>query len=128
MLAGGPVTELSTRLELLPWAPEAEPGAVVEAWVAGHDDEFDLTYLDFAGGRLSVPRHDAAAGSRQRVRVLARDVSLALERPTRTSVLNIFPASIVEISEAGGARGPPPPVTPHPRGRTPPRPTTPPQP
>src|SRR5260370_42158097 len=101
MLAGGPVTELSTRLELLPWAPEAEPGAVVEAWVAGHDDEFDLTYLDFAGGRLSLPRHAAASGSRQRVRVLARDVSLALERPARTSVLNIFPARIVEIGEIG---------------------------
>jgi molybdate transport system ATP-binding protein len=97
--AGGPVTEMSTRLDLLPWAPEAEPEAVIEAWVAGHDDDFDLTYLDFAGGRFSVPRHDAERGSRQRVRVLARDVSLALERPVRTSVLNIFEARILEIGE-----------------------------
>jgi molybdate transport system ATP-binding protein len=99
--AGGPVAEVATRLELLPWAPEAELGVVVDAWVAGHDDDFALTYLDFAGGRLSLPRHAAAPGSRQRVRVLARDVSLALERPARTSVLNIFPARIVEIGEIG---------------------------
>jgi molybdate transport system ATP-binding protein len=101
--AAGPLTEVSTRLDLLPWGPEAELGVVIEALVAGHDDRFDLTYLDFAGGRLSLPRHAAAPGSRQRVRVLARDVSLALERPERTSVLNIFPARIVEIGEAGEA-------------------------
>ena len=52
-----------------------------------------------------MPRHDAAPGSRQRVRVLARDVSLALERPTRTSVLNIFPARILEIGDGGGGGG-----------------------
>jgi len=97
--AAGPLSEVSTRLDLLPWGPEAELGVVIEARVVGHDDRFDLTYLDFAGGRLSLPRHAAAPGSRQRVRVLARDVSLALERPERTSVLNIFPARIVEISE-----------------------------
>jgi molybdate transport system ATP-binding protein len=104
--AAGPVAEVSTRLDLLPWGPEAELGVVVEARVAGHDDNFDLTYLDFAGGRLSLPRHAAAVpGSRQRVRVLARDVSLALEKPERTSVLNIFPARIVEIGEIGEIGG-----------------------
>jgi molybdate transport system ATP-binding protein len=100
--AAGPVSEVSTRLDLLPWAPEAELGVVLEARVAGHDERFELTYLDFAGGRLSLPRHDAAPGSRQRVRLLARDVSLALAPPERTSVLNIFPARIVEISDGGG--------------------------
>jgi molybdate transport system ATP-binding protein len=101
--ASGPLLEVSTRLDLLPWGPEAELGVVIEARVVGHDDRYDLTYLDFSGGRLSLPRHAAAAGSRQRVRVLARDVSLALERPERTSVLNIFPARVVEISETGEA-------------------------
>jgi molybdate transport system ATP-binding protein len=103
--AAGPLAEVTTRLDLLPWGPEAELGVVIEAVVVGHDERFDLTYLDFAGGRLSLPRHDAAPGSRQRVRVLARDVSLALERPERTSVLNVFPARIVEISEIGETGG-----------------------
>jgi molybdate transport system ATP-binding protein len=33
------------------------------------------------------------------VRVLARDVSLALEKHTDTSILNILPAQITEISK-----------------------------
>jgi molybdate transport system ATP-binding protein len=99
--AAGPLAEISTRLDLLPWGPDEELGVVIEARVAGHDDRFDLTYLDFAGGQLSLPRHAAAVGSRQRVRVLARDVSLALEPPGRTSVLNVFAARIVEVSEIG---------------------------
>jgi molybdate transport system ATP-binding protein len=103
--AAGPVAEVATRLDLLPWAPEAELGAVLDARVIEHDDRFDLTYLDFAGGRLSLPRLDAPPGSRQRVRVLARDVSLAIERPERTSVLNIFPARILEIGEIGEIGG-----------------------
>ncbi len=106
--AAGPVAEVATRLDLLPWAPEADPGgvggagAVVEARVVAHDEEFGLTYLDFAGGRLSLPRHEVAPGSPLRVRILARDVSLALEQPRRTSVLNIFPARILEIGGPGG--------------------------
>ena len=37
--------------------------------------------------------------------MLARDVSLALERPERTSVLNVFPARITEIGEVGDGSG-----------------------
>jgi molybdate transport system ATP-binding protein len=101
--AVGPAPEVATRLDLLPWAPEAELGAVLDARVAEHDEVFGLTYLDFAGGRLSVPRLDAPPGSRQRVRILASDVSLALEPPARTSILNIFPARVVEIAAASSS-------------------------
>ena len=34
-----------------------------------------------------------------RVRILARDVSLSLEQHRNTSILNVFPARIVEISD-----------------------------
>jgi molybdate transport system ATP-binding protein len=97
--AAGPLGELSTRLDLLPWAPGGELGAVVEAQVADHDEEFALTYLDFSGGRLSLPRLAAPVGSRQRVRLLARDVGLALERPPRTSILNVFAARVLEVGD-----------------------------
>ena len=42
-----------------------------------------LTTLAFAGGELVVPNVDALPGEPVRVRIRARDVSLALERPAR---------------------------------------------
>lgn len=96
--AAGPVTEIASRLDLS-LAHGREAAALVEAVVAEHDAEFALTYLDFSGGRISISRQDVAIGRRVRVRVLARDVSLTLDRPRQSSILNVLPAKILEISE-----------------------------
>ncbi len=101
--ATGPIGEMLTRLDLpLAYGNEAE--ALIEAVVAGHDDEYDLTLLDFSGGRFTVSRHDLPVGHPVRVRVIARDVSLTLEQQSGTSILNIFPATIEEITPAGSAQ------------------------
>jgi molybdate transport system ATP-binding protein len=100
--AAGSLAELATRLDLLPWAGQGEPAAVIEARVVRHDEEFDLSELDFGGGRLLVPRLAAALGERRRVRVLARDVSLSLTPPAASSILNVLPARVVEVG--GGPR------------------------
>jgi molybdate transport system ATP-binding protein len=98
--ATGAVQELGTRLDIArEFGTEAD--AVIETRVAGHDEAFHLSYLDFAGGRFSVARHALAVGKRVRVRVLARDVSVTLEPQTGTSILNIFPATVTELAEQG---------------------------
>ncbi len=100
--AEGPVAELLTRLDLpLAQGPDAE--ALIEVTVAGHDDEDQLTRLDFGGGRLLVARRDLAPGARVALRVQARDVSLTLERQESTSILNIFPARVSELRPDGPA-------------------------
>jgi molybdate transport system ATP-binding protein len=101
--AAGPVGELLTRLDL-PLAHGDEAEALIEAQVAGHDDEYHLTYLDFSGGRFTVVRKDLPAGQKVRLRVLARDVSLTLQPQTGTSILNIFPASVDSIMPEGEAQ------------------------
>ncbi len=99
----GAVGELFARLDLpLAHRPDAE--TVIEAVVAGHDEAFALTFLDFSGGRFTVARNDLPPGRRARLRVLARDVSLTLERQTHTSILNIFPAVVDEVFDEGGAQ------------------------
>lgn len=40
-------------------------------------------------------------GSGVRVRVLARDVSVCLEKPERTSIRNVFPAAVEAVEETG---------------------------
>lgn len=98
VLASGAMQEIITRLDL-PLARGDSAGAVVEGMLVEHDDAEQLTWVDFSGGRLALPRHGAALGKRVRLRIQARDVSLAAERYTRTSILNILPATVKTVGE-----------------------------
>ena len=103
VLASGPIAEMLTRSDL-PLAHGAEAESLVEAKVTGHDDQFHLTYLTFAGGQFTVPRSLLAEGQNVRLRILARDVSLTLQRQSDTSILNIFPVTVEEIVEENPAQ------------------------
>lgn len=103
VLAAGPIQTLLTRFDL-PLAQGAEAEAIIDASVAEHDEQFGLTCVDFPGGRFNVLRRDLPIGRPVRLRVLARDVSLTLERQSGTSILNVFPATVDELFEAGDAR------------------------
>jgi molybdate transport system ATP-binding protein len=46
---------------------------------------------------------EALAGERVRVRIRARDVSIALERPAAVSILNVLEATVTAISQEEGA-------------------------
>jgi molybdate transport system ATP-binding protein len=82
---------------------EEDAGAVLEARVASHDDDFNLSRLAIKGGVLIVPRVAAAPGTTLRLRIRARDVSLALERPRQISILNVIPARVRAIHPTQGA-------------------------
>jgi molybdate transport system ATP-binding protein len=101
--AAGALGDLLTRLDL-PLAHGDDAEALVDAVVAGHDDDYDLTHLDFPGGRFTVTRKALPVGHSVRLRVAARDVSLTLEHQSGTSILNIFPATIDEIMPEGSAQ------------------------
>ena len=103
VVASGDVHDIFTRLDLPP-ALESDAAAVIEAVVAVHDETSPLTCLDFAGGRVTVPREDLEVGARVRLKLAARDVSLTLEHQSDTSILNIFPAVIDEIMEEGSSQ------------------------
>ncbi|OGG99310.1 MAG: molybdenum ABC transporter ATP-binding protein [Candidatus Lambdaproteobacteria bacterium RIFOXYD1_FULL_56_27] len=96
VLASGPVRELLTRLDL-PWAQSEEAEAIVDATVAGHDEEYYLTFFDFAGGRITVTKRQAQLGQKVRLRILAKDVSLSLRPLEDSSQLNCLPARVVEL-------------------------------
>lgn len=101
--ATGPIGELLTRLDL-PLSQTDDAESLVEAQVAQHDDTYNLTYVDFPGGRFTVPRKTIPPGNAVRLRILARDVSLTLHQQTQTSILNIFPAVIDDIQEKSEAQ------------------------
>ncbi|MCP4701279.1 MAG: molybdenum ABC transporter ATP-binding protein [Gammaproteobacteria bacterium] len=103
VVAAGDIHEMLTRLDL-PLAHDNDTAAIIEATVAGHDDNYHLTYLDSAGGRFTVIRKELPAGSAVRLRIAARDVSLTLEPQSNTSILNIFPATVDELVPEGKAQ------------------------
>ncbi|MGD8567437.1 MAG: molybdenum ABC transporter ATP-binding protein [Gammaproteobacteria bacterium] len=103
VLASGPIANMFTRSDL-PLIHGQGAESLIEAQVSWHDDEFQLTYLTFAGGQFTVPRTDVPQGRAVRLRVPARDVSLTLQRQSDTSILNIFPATVEDIVEESPAQ------------------------
>ena len=101
--ASGPIGDMLTRLDL-PLAHGDKAAALIQATVAGHDDEYNLTYLDFPGGQFSVSHKAFPVNHPVRLRVVARDVSLTLEHQSQTSILNIFPARIEAMISEGNAQ------------------------
>jgi molybdate transport system ATP-binding protein len=100
-LCSGPVMELMTRLDL-PLARGDAAAALIEANVVGHSPEDCLSELAFDGGRLLLPQAGSTAlpkGTPVRVRIQARDVSLSLQAPERSSVLNVLRATVVDVVE-----------------------------
>ncbi|MBK8176328.1 MAG: molybdenum ABC transporter ATP-binding protein [Rhodospirillales bacterium] len=97
VVASGDVAAVMSRLDVFPSASPFEAGAVVPVRIAGHDDAYALTTLAFDGGSLRVPRIERPVGDRLRIRVRARDVMLALNRPDGLSALNILPAIIDDV-------------------------------
>ncbi len=99
-LASGPLTETLARLDLpIPMGEEA--GVVLEAVVVERDERWHLARVEFPGGSLWVRDLGISSGGAVRVRVLARDVSLALEHHEGTSILNLLPARVEELADEG---------------------------
>lgn len=103
IVAGGPVTEILTRSDLT-LAHRSDAESIIVAEVSAHDERYRLTLCDFAGGRFYVPLNSLKIGQEVRLRILARDVSLTLQKQDETSILNIFPVVIKEIIEESDAR------------------------
>src|SRR5262245_1647673 len=102
-LATGAVRDMMSRVELRPYLGRHEGGAVIEARVAGQDLESGLARLEFDGGVLEIPDVEALPGERVRIRVRARDVSLALARPTGLSIRNVLAGTVVELGDEEGS-------------------------
>ena len=97
VVASGNVSDIMGRPELRVQTGRFEGGSVIEARVVAQDLDYDLATLEFTGGKLVAPAIDALVGERVRVRVRARDVSLALTRPSGLSVLNVLGGRVIAI-------------------------------
>lgn len=100
--AAGPALEVLNRDDL-PLTLRDDAGVVLEAEVTARDTHGLLTLRTPAG---TVHAHGGAhaPGTRLRVRIQARDVSLALSRHDDSSLLNSLPATLVALSDLPGGQ------------------------
>ncbi len=97
--ASGPTAELLARLDL-PLALDEDAAVLVDTQVVGHDEEYHLTRLAFSGGTIKVTRKALEVGARARIKIQARDVSIALTGDNRSSIVNRLPARIRGFGDA----------------------------
>ena len=102
IVAQGPVDEITARLDLRALTGRWDAGAVLTTEVAAQDQRDALTRLSFQGGDLWFPQLSLAIGTPLRIRVRARDVSLALTPPRGISILNVFAGQVIEVGEDDG--------------------------
>lgn len=104
LVAQGRLLDLCTRLNLS-LSHEENAASIIEATIEQHDSDYFLTRLAIDNKLpLFLTHTDSKVGEKVRVRIPARDISITLQRPEQTSILNILPACIDEIEICSGAR------------------------
>jgi len=97
VIASGPLGETLSRLDL-PLRLGDHAGVVLDAQVGERDAQWHLARLDITGGGAVWARdHGVPLGQRVRVRVLARDVSLARTQLAGSSIVNQLPGAVEAI-------------------------------
>lgn len=103
VLAAGDLNQILTRPDL-PLMDSDEAVAVINAQVLQHDLVYQLTQLELPnGGSLWVSAKAGAIGETVRLRILARDVSLSLDLPSESTILNVLSARIEALSALAGS-------------------------
>jgi len=96
--AQGRVTELTSRVDIPLLATYYEPGSVIDVRVEAHEPGRQMTRLSFPGGTLWSPLMAAPTGTFVRIRIPAREVSIALAVPEQISLHNTLPAQVAGIA------------------------------
>lgn len=102
VVANGPLNTVLLGADAGLWR-DRDAASVLDASVTGYDAADGLTTLTIAGQTLLVAGRAGADGQSVRVRIAGRDVSLATDRPSQTTILNCLAVEIASIAALDGA-------------------------
>lgn len=74
-------------------------GTVVFGTIAQHHLDGGISEVHFMGGSLWVPLQRIPKGSSVRCRIFPSDVSLSIQKPIQSSILNVMPVRVISILE-----------------------------
>jgi molybdate transport system ATP-binding protein len=95
--AEGPVSAVLTQV-VNPVVVGEDAGALIAGCIGVVDAQWHLSRVDFDGGCLWIRDAGLHVGKAVRIRILARDVSLATTEPQNTSIQNQLRGSIQSIT------------------------------
>ncbi|MEH6491952.1 molybdenum ABC transporter ATP-binding protein [Halopseudomonas sp.] len=100
-LASGPLQTMLPRLDL-PLARSDDASVVINGTATEYDSDYQLLSLQLPKSDLClrVAHQPIAPGRPLRLRVQARDVSLSLQQPQHSSILNLLPVRVVAVAAA----------------------------
>ena len=99
VLAAGPLADLQSDPSL-PLATARDAAVTLDGVVEAHDARYGLLTLGVRGGRFIAPAPPAPIGEHRRIAIVARDVSLARDRPGPSSILNMLQGRVVSAKPA----------------------------
>lgn len=94
--ASGALSELLIDNQLY-LSKQKDAATIFEGEILSFDPENNLTTISVNGGEFLIPGNAGQNGIKKRLRVFANDVSLSPEKPSRTTILNVMPAQIIDI-------------------------------
>ena len=100
VVASGNLADVLSRVDV-PVLSGRNAGVVL--WATPVDHEDGLTKFDFGDGDIWAPGEFETGGGPLRLRIAASDVSIARDRPTATTVLNVLRATIEEVHAVDAA-------------------------
>ena len=95
--AQGPVGSVLTQV-VNPVVVGEDAGALIEGCIGAVDTQWHLSRVDFEGGCVWMRNAGLPVGKAVRIRILARDVSLATSEPQNTSIQNQLRGHIQSIT------------------------------
>ncbi|MFO0990518.1 MAG: molybdenum ABC transporter ATP-binding protein [Hyphomicrobiales bacterium] len=98
----GPTELVMQRLDVFPEEDKDEAGAIVDTVLEAYDPAYDMSHLRGPAGEFRIPGSLGELGSPIRLRLKARDVMLATERPRGLSALNVLEGVVSGIGERTG--------------------------
>jgi molybdate transport system ATP-binding protein len=102
IMNSGKITQIGNTFKMLtnfnlPISEQSNSLAVIHGKIQFHDNKYHLTDINTGNGIISVKQINQAIGSKVKILIKAKDVSIATERPMATSILNIIKCNIIDI-------------------------------
>ncbi|WP_444997239.1 molybdenum ABC transporter ATP-binding protein [Aliikangiella sp. IMCC44359] len=99
LVAQGDIRTTASEYQVFQDVPQ-EPFSLLFGQVVNASNQYSLTEVDVNGLLFKIPKQEVGCGQQIRLHLYARDVSLTLQRPELSSIINIFKAEIKSIEDA----------------------------